>query len=224
MVAAGGPIRPSWETTPPKWLVEFIGDSKTFGMLSLMEPYEEFRLDPQVIFFGANMAIRQKTLFELGGFNPDSFGKAWLGDGETGLNYKIRDRKMLIGYVPGALVRHHIPSERMTVKYLRLRMANQGVCDLYSKFHRQLPGAGSIVKRVAGLILRHAGQWILALLVKDRIDRHSLQIQLEAARTQSQLKYTLKLAVNKEFQGFVAKKDWLNDLRPLKDSPTLQHQ
>ena len=224
MIAAGGPVRPSWGTPPPSWLVESMGDRKTFGMFSLMEPYENFRLAPDGMFFGVNMAIRRNALLQLGGFNPEAFGDAWLGDGETGLVYKLRDYKMLIGYVPGALVYHHIPSTRMTVNYLRRRMANQGVCDFYSEFHRDLPKTRSVLKRAVSVTLRNAGRWILALFLKDRTDARSLNIQLEAARTRSQCKCMLKLAFNKNFQAFVAKKDWLNDLRPLKDLPTLQHR
>ena len=136
MAAAGGPVRASWEAPPPQWLVEFMGDVKTFGILSLMEPYDDFRLNADGIFFGVNMAIRANVLLEMGGFNPEAFGAVWLGDGETGLIYKLWDHRMLIGYIPEALVYHHIPPERMTVQYLRVRMANQGACDLYSDFHR----------------------------------------------------------------------------------------
>src|SRR2546422_6195995 len=34
MAAAGGPLRPVWEGAPPQWLIDFIGDSKSFGILS----------------------------------------------------------------------------------------------------------------------------------------------------------------------------------------------
>lgn len=221
MAAAGGPIRPSWEGPPPKWLLEFIGDAKTFGMFSLMETDGDFRLDPQIVFFGVNMAIRRNVLIEQGGFNPEAFGDLWLGDGETGLNYKLRDHKMLIGYLPEALVYHHIPTTRMTVEYLRRRMANQGICNLYSEFHRNLPKTRSVLKRAAGLIVSHAGCWIRALLLKDRTDIRSLHIQLEAARTLSELKYMMRIAVNKRFQSFVLKTDWLNDIRPLDEPSSL---
>ncbi len=224
MVAAGGPVRASWEAPPPKWLVEFMGEGKTFGIFSLMEPYNEFRLNPDGIFFGVNMAIRANVLLEMGGFNPEAFGDVWLGDGETGLVYKLWKHKMLIGYVPEALVYHHIPPERMTVQYLRLRMANQGVCDLYSDFHRMLPNTRSMLRRVSELILRNCRSWVAGMLVKNRTDVQSLDIQLESARTQAQLKYMLKVTLNKKFQNFVLKKDWLNDLRPMeKRSDTPQH-
>lgn len=222
MVAAGGPVRPSWETPPPQWLVELMGDSKTFGMLSLMEPYADFRLDPQVMFFGVNMAIRRTVLIEEGGFNPEAFGELWLGDGETGLYYKLQNRKMFIGYVPAALVYHHIPVARMTTKYLRRRMANQGVCNLYSEFHRNLPRTRSLLKRAAGLIVSHAGCWIRAWLLKDRTDMRSLHIQLDAARTVAELKYMVRTAVNKKFQRFVLKTDWINDVRPLDEPAPLR--
>src|SRR6266545_3828623 len=202
MVAAGGPVRASWEAPPPKWLVEFMGEGKTFGILSLMEPYDDFRLNSDGEFFG----------------------DVWLGDGETGLNRKLWNHKMLIGYVPEALVYHHIPPERMTVQYLRLRMANQGVCDLYSDFHRMLPNTRSMLRRVSELILRNCRSWVAGMLVKNRTDVQSLDIQLESARTQAQLKYMLKVTLNKKFQNFVLKKDWLNDLRPMeKRSDTPQH-
>jgi glucosyl-dolichyl phosphate glucuronosyltransferase len=225
MVAAGGPVRPSWEAPPPKWLVEFIGEGNTFGMFSLMEPYNEFRLNPDGIFFGVNMAIRANILLEMGGFNPEAFGDVWLGDGETGLVYKLWKHKMLIGYVPEALVYHHIPPERMTIQYLRLRMANQGVCDLYSDFHRALPNTRSMLGRVSGLIWRNYRSWVAAMLVKNRTDVQSLHLQLESARTQAQLKYMLKVALDKKFQSFVVKKDWLNDRRSMeKPSDTYQHR
>ena len=219
MAAAGGPVRASWEIRPPQWLVEFMGDAKTFGILSLMEPYDDFRLNEDGIFFGVNMAIRANVMLEMGGFNPEAFGTVWLGDGETGLMYKLWAHRMPIGYVPEALVYHHIPPERMTVQYLRVRMANQGACDLYSDFHRALPNTRSILGRVCRLILKNARSWIGAVLVKNRTDVASLNIQLEAARTQAQLTYMLKIALNRNLQSFVAKKDWLNDFRPRQGSP-----
>jgi glucosyl-dolichyl phosphate glucuronosyltransferase len=212
MAAAGGPVRPSWETPPPKWLIELMHESATHGMFSLMEPHKDFRLMPDGMFFGVNMAIRRNVLIKLGGFNPEAFGDNWLGDGETGLVYKLWDHKLLIGYVPGALVYHHIPSTRMTVEYLRRRMANQGMCDLYSQFHRRLPKPASIVKQATRLALSHGRLWLRVSWARDRIDVRSLNRQLEAARTRAQLRYMLKIALSRKLRNFVTKDDWLNDL------------
>jgi hypothetical protein len=111
----------------------------------------------------------------------------------------------------------------MTVQYLCRRMANQGICDLYSDFHRTRPNTRSLLKRAGGLIFRNAQAWIAAMLVKDRTDVQSLNIQLDAARTRAQLKYAVKLAVNRNFRAFVLKKDWLNDLCPVNQSPPAVH-
>lgn len=223
MAAAGGPVRACWEVPPPPWLVEFMRDGKAFGLLSLMEPYGEFRLNAGGIFFGVNMAIRANILIEMGGFNPEAFGELWLGDGETGLIYKLRNNNRLIGYVPDAVVYHHIPRERMTLEYLRRRIANQGACDLYSDIQRTRPNTLSLLKRAGALLFRAGRAWIAAMRVKGRMDVHSLKLQLAAARTRAQLKYALKLAVNSNFRAFVLKTDWLNDWCPLNQSPPAIH-
>ncbi len=83
MAAAGGPIRPAWESPPPDWLTAFMrADPTMFPVLSLLDLSREFQLRHDGIFFGVNMAIRRDALFEAGGFNPEIFGDRWLGDGE----------------------------------------------------------------------------------------------------------------------------------------------
>jgi glycosyltransferase involved in cell wall biosynthesis len=217
MAAAGGPVRPRWEVPPPEWLVDFIGAARTFGMYSLMEPFDEFRLSGEQVFFGVNMAIRAKILKEVGGFNPEAFGSVWLGDGETGLNYKLWARGMLVGYVPDAIVYHHIPAERMTMQYLRARAANQGACDLYSDYQRSRPHAGLLLARACRLLMTKSHSWATAALLKNRTDIASVHIQLDAARTKSQLRYMLRIAFDKKFQNFIEKKNWLNDHTPVPD-------
>ncbi len=209
MAASGGPIRPLWEQPPPAWLERFIAGRKSFSPLSLMEPYEEHRLEPRGVFFGTNMAIRRDLLFELGGFNPEAFGDRWLGDGETGLNRKLWRRGLLVGYVPAAAVYHHIPAQRMTVSYLRQRMSNEGACDVYSRFHDGIPGRSELLHRAGALVLKHGKTWVKSAWVRGRKDRAALDVQLTAARTFSQLRYVLRLAFDSELRGLVRKSRWL---------------
>ena len=215
MIAAGGPVRPKWEAPPPPWLRDYMEqeskDTKMFGILSLMEPYDEFRIDPQGFFFGVNMAIRRHTLLEVGGFNPESFGDMWLGDGETGLNRKLWQRGMLIGYVPDALVYHHIPAQRMTVKYFHHRMANEGACEVYARFHRGIPSWLRLFKHATGIALRNGKYWATALLLRGRTDPHSLNTGINAAMTLSQFKYVVRLMLDNELRKLVLKEDWLNE-------------
>jgi glucosyl-dolichyl phosphate glucuronosyltransferase len=211
MAAAGGPVRPVWEVPPPKWLIDYIGDRKIIGVFSLMEPYREFRLEAKGFFFGVNMAIRRSVLFQVGGFNPEAFGDIWLGDGETGLNRKLWNRGMLVGYVPEAVVYHHIPEKRMTVEYLRRRVANEGACTAYNRFHSGVPDPLRLLRHAAAMIVRNSKTWVAALLVTGCKDPASLRLQLRAATTRSQLKYVFRLLHDKEFRNLVQKEGWLNE-------------
>ena len=210
MMASGGPVRPIWETDPPQWLLDYISESKIFIILSLMEPYTEFRLDPNGFFAGVNMAIRREILFELGGFNPESFGDIWLGDGEAGLIRKLRKRGLLIGYVPDAVIYHHIPPHRMTVDYFCRRMANEGACQAYANYHQGIPPWPRLLRSIAGLTIRNFRYWIKALLLRNQNDRRALDIQTQSAMTQSKVKYLMRLLYDKKRRSLVLKQDWLS--------------
>ena len=211
MAAAGGPVRPVWETPPPGWLVDFMrGYPEMFPVLSLMEPYAEFRLSAEGWFFGVNMAIRRSLLVELGGFNPDSFGSIWLGDGETGLNRRLWETGALIGYVPEALVYHHVPADRMSPSYFRRRQANDGACDVYALYHRAgVPGPAGLLRQAAGVVARSARDWLALPLVWDRTDARSLRVQMRAVRGFSQLRYLLRLLVDARLRVLVTRQNWL---------------
>jgi len=209
MAAAGGPVRPIWEVPPPKWLLEFIGNAKVFGCFSLMEPYQDFRLDPKGVFFGVNMAIRRQVLFDVGGFNPEPFGDVWLGDGEAGLNRKLWQRGVPIGYVPPAVVYHHIPAERMTVEYLCRRMANEGACLEYATFH---PGFNLItlcvrMTRLLFSFLKLGPIILSSILKQDRIPL--LKARMRVASQLSRLRYLRRLLHDPGFREFVEREHWL---------------
>jgi glycosyltransferase involved in cell wall biosynthesis len=209
MVAAGGPVRPIWEKPPPDWLVLYLKETNKSGILSLIELYPEFRMNPTGFFFGVNMAIRRHVLFEVGGFNPESFGDLWLGDGESGLNRKLWERKMLIGYIPEAVVYHHIPPERMTLYYLCQRMKNQGASDLYAEYHCNIPPTHQLLKR-AFLLLLQKKFWIKPFLFyRGRTDRHSVDVQLHTAWTIGQFRYLYRLIRSQSLRSLVLKNDWL---------------
>ncbi len=210
MIAAGGPVRPVWEASPPRWLENLLRNQKIFPILSLMEPSREFSISSRGFFFGVNMAIRRTALFELGGFSPEAFGDDWLGNGETGLNHKLWERDMLVGYVPDANVYHHIPAERMTVEYFRRRMANEGACDMYTRFHKNIPSRLGLLAHAISIALRNSGFWLLEPLVAGKTDWLGLRIQLQTARSRSQLRYVWRLMRDRTFQQFVMQQDWLN--------------
>ena len=209
MAAAGGPVRPSWEQAPPQWLIDYIGDSKCFIILSLMEPYDTFQLGDRGYFFSCNMAIWKSVLKARGGFDPEATANAWIGDGESGLNRRMWAHKDQIGYVPEAVVYHHIPSQRMTVDYFCHRMANEGASDMYAHYHNNIPDRLGLCKHAVAITIRSFRCWARALLVRNQTDIRSLNIQMQSARTRSQLKYIARLIFDRGFQQLVAKEDWL---------------
>jgi glycosyltransferase involved in cell wall biosynthesis len=213
MAAAGGPVRPIWEAPPPKWLLDFIGDAKTFPPLSLMQPHDGFRLDPKGFFFGVNMAIRREILFAVGGFNPELIGGFTVGDGESGLNRKLQKRGCAIGYVPDALVYHHIPRGRMTLEYLCRWQAHLAGAQMYSRYHNPMASSLKLSVDAARTVVSFAGIWILARCVPARTNKLVVSLKLRAALEAARLRYILRLASDPHLRRMVAHQDWLNCLR-----------
>ncbi len=210
MAAAGGPVLPIWEQPPPNWLLVFMLDKKQFPLLSLMNFGHEFRLDRDQIFVGTNMAVRRHILFEVGGFNPEAFGDVWLGDGESGLRAKLADVNQLVGYVPDAVINHHIEADRMSVDYIWRRMANEGGCELYTRFHTAPADRLSIANYAFSLAVKNVLFWALALLRRGQVDPLSLRIQGRAARTLRQVALALRLLHDAQYLRLIRKQDWLN--------------
>ncbi len=213
MVAAGGPVRAIWESPPPQWLLDYMGDGKCFPILSLMEPYGGFRLDKKGYFFGVNMAIRRHVLLKLGGFNPEIFGNTWLGDGESGLNRKIWHEGMLVGYVPGAVVYHHIPHSRMRKRYFYLRMANEGAGTEYARFHDGgIPGSVGLslryIRIFLELFIRSVVMTFLRMIQKKKWFP-IFSIRMELSYNMARLRYVRRLFRDIKLRQLVVKKDWL---------------
>lgn len=209
MAAAGGPVRPRFEIEPPTWLTELLRRGRDFGALSLMEPFDSFTLNDQCYFYGVNMAVRADSLFSVGGFNPDSVGMTRIGDGEIGLLRKLRTRGASIGYVPDALVYHHIPRRRMTVDYLLSRATSQGRMNAFSRYWPNAPNrvtllrdlireTPSYAKLSIGVPLRHGRQ----------IDPVALSRRYRRAEVIGEAKAIARLLFDKEARRIVQTRDW----------------
>jgi glucosyl-dolichyl phosphate glucuronosyltransferase len=136
LIAAGGPSHAAWAKIPPDWLMYLMSQRRTFFQLSLRDLGGSFQLNSDESFWGLNMAVRKAELLEVGGFNPDMLDGYSVGDGDGGLFRKFKAAGMCTGYVPGALVYHWIPAERMTVAYLLQRMRNEGASESYAVARR----------------------------------------------------------------------------------------
>lgn len=126
--AAGGIIIPEYQTPPPHWLSSFTRRPIT-GELSLGRTVREF---PAKRFpGGGNMAILKSALVEMGGFDPElgRTGKKLLAGEEKDLFARLRATGGKIYYTPDAVIRHFIPSSRLTISYLARVSRMSGVSE-----------------------------------------------------------------------------------------------
>ena len=118
----GGPVHPIWEAARPRWLSPTQAD--LWGAIAILdygaEPFvfEERRRVP----LGANMAVRRALVDRIGGFSPRlgrSSGTQILGQEVPEFLARARAVNGRGRYVPGMLVRHHVPARRLTKTYFR---------------------------------------------------------------------------------------------------------
>ena len=127
---AGGPVRPIWEISPPKWLDLDRGD--LWGTIAILNYGSEsfiFERERKVPL-GANMAVRRDVFDRVGRFRPDlgrASGRLVLGQEVPDLLLRLRAEALRGVYVPAMQVQHHIPSRRLTPEYFRKWWFGKGV-------------------------------------------------------------------------------------------------
>jgi glucosyl-dolichyl phosphate glucuronosyltransferase len=203
----GGKIKPVWEVEPPEWVRSYGASS--FGGLNLGDELVELKT-PNI--YGSNFSIRKSLFFTVHGFNPDSIGDFWFGDGETGLLLKVLQAGWKIIYTPEAVVWHVIPASRMTLAYLKRRWANQGACNCYTAYRKNRPGRGRLLlgalkQGVKGGLFESRAVWN-GILSSDQ--RYHCKIR--ASYHWRRLWYDLRLMHDRQFRELVEKDDWLKDV------------
>lgn len=125
--AVGGPIIPIWEIERPPWLADSI-----CGCLTILDDDRPSGLlpkdrDPPI--FGANMAIERRALAECGGFDPSlgRVGKRLLSGEEVLLFRRMQRAGKPLYFNAQAIVRHHVPKERLTKAWMYRRHLWGGV-------------------------------------------------------------------------------------------------
>jgi len=127
---AGGPVRPMWETPPPRWLDLTRGD--LWGTIAIQDHggapfvYEEAHKVP----LGANMAARRELFERAGLFRADlgrTSGRLLLGQEVPELLLRARAAGLRGAYVPAMQVHHHVPASRLTRRYFRRWWFGKGV-------------------------------------------------------------------------------------------------
>ncbi|WP_256476916.1 glycosyltransferase family 2 protein [Pseudarthrobacter raffinosi] len=126
VLAVGGRVEPVWETGRPGYFGEELDWIVGCSHRGMPKVASEVR---NVI--GANMSFRLEVLRQVGGFNL-SLGRQGtlpLGCEETEIciRSKMGSPGSRIVYEPAALVRHHVPADRGTLRYMLSRSWSEGI-------------------------------------------------------------------------------------------------
>lgn len=117
----GGLIEPWFEQTPPEWLRQVLPQvANAYAVRDFGTEPQPLSSEKRVVPFGANFAVRTKEqaehLYDANrGLRP---GSSMRGDESAVIN-AILDEGGQGWWVPNASVRHYIPPERQTIRYLR---------------------------------------------------------------------------------------------------------
>ena len=209
VASASGKIIPKWEIEPPVWVKENLMN----GWLSLNDLGSETIISESDIgVYSCHQMMRKNVFFDAGGFNPENTAGEWIGDGETGLNIKIKNLGYKFAYVGSSVIEHMIPPSRMTQAYLNKRLANQGNCDSYTYFRAERPSSHKVLLNSFKYLYKSSERWFYALL---RFNRKNKEMKIRYAEANahyyfSRFKYDLRLFFSKKWQKTVLRQDWLN--------------
>lgn len=125
VVAAGGSVRPQWESGRPRWFPDpflWVVGCTHNGMPTAREPVRNV--------VGASMVFRRDALVSLGGFTEEVGRVGTLPEGCEETEMCIRARQRIAGanviFEPAAVVDHLVPAERATLGYFFRRCLAEG--------------------------------------------------------------------------------------------------
>ncbi|ARV61255.1 hypothetical protein BZZ01_23925 [Nostocales cyanobacterium HT-58-2] len=203
-----GRVLPKWEVNPPAWILKLCYNS----LLSLNDPSEDFIISPyDCNVYSCHQAILRDVFFKSGGFNPENTAGEWIGDGETGLNIKIKDLGYKFGYNGYSKTYHIIPPQRMTQSYLNKRIANQGNCDSYTEYRKYNYSRFFLCKKILFYFSK-----LIILDIKCLINIFQGKVVWRIKHAYifyylNRIKYDYRLIVDKSWRELVLKSDWLSE-------------
>ncbi|HEY0520652.1 MAG TPA: glycosyltransferase [Ilumatobacteraceae bacterium] len=120
----GGRVLPAWSEDPPEWLPEEFWWVVGCSYKGLPSGAREIR-NP----IGANMAFSRSVFEHVGGFREEigRIGTIPLGCEETELSIRAKAAGFTVWYRPDAVVHHHVPADRTTIRYFLRRCYAEGL-------------------------------------------------------------------------------------------------
>jgi len=188
MLAASGKVLPSWSSPPPDWLVGYLNEKERYGILAILDRGDDFTLGTQNELWGCNMALRREV-FRWTGFHPELYGDRTLGDGESGLASDIRKHEGEIGYIPEAVVYHRIPSERMSLDYIKKWAWHWSGCYMFQRWHRKPTPPISLAKETWRIMRDFTPYWIRLFTTRQHHNPEAIDVRFMASLGRAQLTY-----------------------------------
>lgn len=127
-LAAGGPIIPHYEVSPPKWISHYTEVLLT-GYLNNGNEVVPFKFGKYP--GGGNACYRAEVFREFGFFNVElgRKGKGLIGAEEKDFFARLLSKGKKIWYVPGAGIYHYIPEQKLTEDHFRRLTYSIGVSE-----------------------------------------------------------------------------------------------
>jgi len=205
VVGVAGRINIKWDETPPDWIYDYE------QQLGKLDYGNEVKYEVGMYMNAGNLSIKKDVLIEVGGFNPEMVGEWLVGDGETGLWRRLKNRGCLIGWAPNALMEHYqIAKKNATIEDIKRRFINNGICIPYNIFAVNKQGTKALVKNMFQN-LKQGLKWKLRKIkytIKGNTKSKYYAI-FRSAFYLGQISYSLKILTNKEFRNALTKEDWL---------------
>ena len=154
-VAGGGKIIPEYENRSPDWMSSYL--LPLVSAINLGDTERDFPKQKYPI--GANMFFRKRFFEEHGDFKTDlgRKGTLLLGGEEKDIFQRINLKKDSIVYLPGALVRHIVPEERLKLSYIINLAKGVGISERI----RVVSKGGSI----AAMYLKELYKWVGSIVL-----------------------------------------------------------
>lgn len=176
--AAGGPIVAEYPTGRPRWMSRWterpIANPMEFGPKA--RPFPAGRIPG-----GGNMAFRRSTVGRIGAFDPalGRTGRRLIGGEESDFFERMRRCGLEVWYVPGAVMYHIIPAEKLTDDYFRRLCYNVGVSQ---RLRSEAGGRWRVVRALAVEALKWAATLLLAVAVRPVQWRRLVLMRREITR------------------------------------------
>ena len=175
-VVAGGRIIAEYVTGRPAWLSKYtempIANPMDFG--DAVRPFPAGRVPG-----GGNMAFRRSAALRYGGFDPSlgRVGRMLIGGEENDFFERLMRGGETCWYVPGAVMWHIIPPEKLTESYFRRLCYNVGVSQrLRAGMYRRYP------KTLLSECLKWGATLLLSLTMPPRKSLWLIRMRYEISR------------------------------------------